>query len=59
MLMWVFPFACCTKLRGDGLNFVNENSRLSVDIESGAKIRSQGHRTQARLARPRHRVSDA
>jgi len=48
VLLWFFP---CSRPRGDGLNFVSEETRLTKDMESGKGIRRRGHQRTQRNSR--------
>lgn len=45
ILLWFFP---CSRPKGDGLNFVSEETRLTKDMESGKGIRRRGHQKTQR-----------
>jgi len=45
VLLWFFP---CSRPKGDGLNFVSEETRLTKDMESGKGIRRRTHQKTQR-----------
>lgn len=48
--LWLLPVGLP---QGDGLTFVSESTLLTVDLESGKRIRSTSHRRVQRQTRPR------
>jgi len=51
ILLWFFP---CSRLKGDGMNFVSEETRLTSDMESSKGIRRRGHQKTPRTTSRRN-----